>query len=55
MKPPKFTVEELKAIHHALFTAGWSGQTFYEPRRAIVKKLDEFFGEDQQHLKLSTR
>lgn len=55
VKAVRFTDAELKAIHRELYRCGWSGEVFYAERRTAMKKLDQFFGCDVQHLKLQTR
>ena len=55
VKPPTFTPEELKAIHWELSRVGWAGETFYDERKRVIRKLDEWFGEDKVHLTLKTR
>ena len=52
---PKFTDDELKAIHRELFQAGWQGEAFYTQRQLVIQKLDTYFGEERAHLRLVTR
>jgi len=52
---PDFTLDELKAIHRELFSTGWASELFYEPRRAVIRKLDTYFGEERSHLRAVTR
>lgn len=52
---PHFTRAELQAIHRSLYTAAWQTEAFYEPRKAVIRKLDEFFKDERSHLNLLTR
>lgn len=46
----RFTVDELRCIHRDLFTAPWQSTQFYDERRAVIAKLDRYFGSDDKHL-----
>ncbi len=45
-----FTVDELRCIHRDLFKSPWQTKAFYDERRAIIEKLDRYFGTDTSHL-----
>lgn len=38
-----FTIKELMAIHRDLRSAPWQPEAFYNERREVVRKLDDFF------------
>ena len=46
-----FTVDELRAIHRDLFSMPWQASRFYDERRAVIEKLNRYFGSDTDHLK----
>jgi hypothetical protein len=52
---PDFTADELRAIHRELATVPWQHEVLYEPRRAVIRKLDSYFGEERSHLRIMTR
>lgn len=47
---PAFTPDELRCIHRDIFTSAYQGSVFYNERRALLRKLDAYFGDDRAHL-----
>ena len=52
---PRFTDDELKAIHRELFNVGWQTEAFYTQRKTVIRKLDNYFQEERAHLRLVSR
>lgn len=51
MAQPFFTEDELRALHHLIFTRPWQENRFYAELRTVREKLDQHFGTDDAHLK----
>lgn len=54
-REPDFTEQELRCIHREIFQSPWCGETFYDERRSIIRKLHERFQDDEYHLTIQTR
>lgn len=52
---PRFTRAELKAIHFHMYRIAWQGEWHYEGRATAMRKLDDFFAQEREHLKGETR